>query len=264
MLLTRRVALNGVWLDELDSRIVINGIEPGEGRENIGATETAGGFGQRITFNRRSTVDIVVRFSLLQHGKSEAGMIERSQLLERVIAWARPGGYLTLNYKPDRRLSVVLVQAPGEGSMREFAKEFTLTFRAYTVPFWEQETAQSAQLSAGAMTGGRLVVVDGSADTQFDAEVVNVSGMTVNDVTINIGNKTMVFSNLGLAGGETLLVDHLDGLVRIRIRRPGSYRSAMAYRSGADDFLVSPGSQNCTFSASRACRVTVSWRARYL
>ena len=38
MILNRRAALNGVWLDELDNRIVISGIEPGDGKDNITAS----------------------------------------------------------------------------------------------------------------------------------------------------------------------------------------------------------------------------------
>ena len=58
-----------------------------------------------------------------------------------------------------------------------------------------------------------------------------------------------------------------DGLLRIRIRSAGgAYRSVMALRSisSADDFRVKPGTHGCSYSAQRACRMTVSWRARYL
>ena len=111
------MALDGVWLDEVDRRIVISGVEPGDGKESISAVDAAAGYGQRVTGSRRSTLDIVVKFKLLQRSRSEGNMAERAQLLEAVNAWAASGGVLTVNYKPNRRLNVVLAQAPGEGSL---------------------------------------------------------------------------------------------------------------------------------------------------
>ena len=267
MILKRRVALGGVWLDEIDSRIVISGVEPADGRENISAVDAAAGYGQRITGNRRSTLDMVVRFRILEHGHSESGLQARAEVLEKVNAWAAGGGYLTVNYKPDRRLNVILAQAPGEGSLWDYTKEFSITFRAYGVPYWEQETAQQQAVGAGAASGSRTIQIEGSAKTQADVEMQNISGMTVNSMRITIGDRAMAFSALGLGGSETLVIDHNDGLVRIRIRSAGgAYRSAMAARSmdSADDFMTAPGSRTAAYTADRACRMTVSWRNRYL
>jgi hypothetical protein len=90
--------------------------------------------------------------------------------------------------------------------------------------------------------------------------------MTIQNATVSIGGKAMTFTNLGLGGSEALVIDHADGLLRIRIRSGSSYRSAMAMRTvtSANDFMIAPGSRDCSYSANRACRMTVSWRARYL
>jgi len=264
MILTRRAALNGVWLDEIDSRIVISGIELGDGKENITAVDSAAGYGQRITARWRQTMDIVIRFRMLEHGKNVTGLTERAQLLEMVNTWAANGGYLTLNYKPNRRVSVILAQPPGEGSLWDYTKEFSLTFRAYAVPYWEDENANSVTFGGSAASGSRSILIEGSAKTQCDVELQNVSGMTINSCRIVIGENTMTFSSLGMGGSEALVIDHQDGLLRIRIRNGSSYRSVMASRSGADDFKVTPGTQSCSFSADRACRMAVSWRNRYL
>lgn len=264
MIMARRVALNGVWLDEIDSRIFISGVEPGDGKENITAVDSAAGYGQRITARWRQTMDIIIRFRMLEHGKNVTGLTERALLLERVNSWAQAGGYLTLNYKPNRRLNVVLAQPPGEGSLWDYTKEFSLTFRAYAIPYWEDENANSVTFGGASASGSRSVTIEGSAKTQCEVELANASGMTINSGRVVIGGNTMTFSGLGLGGNETLVIDHADGLVRIRIRNGGSYRSVMAARSGADDFKVTPGAHTCSFSADRACRMTVSWRNRYL
>lgn len=268
MILQRRVALNGAWLDEVDSRICISSIEPGDGRENISAVDAAAGYGQRITGNRRSTLDMVVKFRILNHGRQASGLQARAEVLEAVNAWAANGGYLTLNYKPNRRLSVILVQAPGEGSLWDQTKEFTMTFRAYGVPYWEQETANTATFGGSASSGSRTVAIEGSAKTQANVELANTSGMQINSATVTVGGYTMRFTGLGLNGGETLVIDHTaDGLLQIWIRQSGGgWRWASAKRTAdsANDFMVTPGNKTCSYSADRACRMTVSWRSRYL
>ena len=265
MKLSRRVALNGRFLDDVDDRIVISGIESAEGKENIQAVDTAAGFGQRITKSQRTTLDIAVKFKLLQRSRTPDNMTERSQLLEKVNAWAAPGGWLTVNYRPDRRIQVVLVQAPGEGSLWDYTKEFQMIFRAFTVPYWE-EVAQNILSTDGWLnTGSVLMDIGGSAATQCSVELENTSGAAIDACTVNLGGKVMNFDTLGLAGEETLVIDHQDSLVRIWIRnKNGSIRSAMSKRTGANDFLLKPGVYAGSFSARRACRMTVSWRNRYL
>lgn len=266
MKLKRRIALHGEWMDELDERIVVSSIEPGDGKETISATETAAGFGQRITRKTRSTVDVVVKFRIFEHGKSVAGMQERSELLEKVIAWAAPGGVLLLNYRPNRRLNVVLAQAPGEGSLWDYTREFQLTFRAYTIPYWEDREANKETFGGSDAQKAKNVNLEGSAKTQFHVYLKNTSGQKINNVSmLKIGDNTMSFTQLGLMGNETLVVDHSNGLVRIRIQDTGgNYRSAMKYRTGANDFTAEPGTVYCGYKAERACEMTVTWRARYL
>ena len=265
MILTRRVALNSVWLDEIDDRIVISAVEPGEGKENISTSDTATGFGQRITGQKRTTLDIVVRFRMLEHGKNVEGLQERAELLEAVNTWAANGGELTVNYKPNRRINVVLAQAPGEGSLWDYTKEYTLTFRAYAVPYWEDLEPQT--MSTGtANEGSGTIVIGGSAKTQVDVLLENKSGKSIAEATVAIAGRSMTFSGLDMAGGESLVIDHKDGLLRARIKNGSTYRSVMAKRTtgSANDFLLTPGTRACSFTASRACKMTVTWRARYL
>ena len=264
MQLKRRVALNGVWLDSVDNRIVVSGIEPADGRENISAVDAASGYGQRITGHRRSTLDMVVRFSIFENGKSVTGMQNRAEVLEKVNAWASPGGLLTVNYKPGRQLRVVLAQAPGEGSLWDYTKEFQITFRAYAIPYWEDSAPDSTKVGSDGTSGSKSVLFGGSADTQTDVELKNMGSSTANAVTVTVDGKTMTFSSLGLVAGESLIIDHVDGLVRIRIKNGSTYRSAMDKRSGANDLIASPGSRACSYTADQNCRMTVNWRSRYL
>lgn len=263
MQMARRVALDGLHLDDADARIVISAVEPGEARENISAAETAGGFGQRIESRHRSTMDIVVRFKIMQNGRSAAGMQVRSEVLEKANAWARNGGLLTTNFKPGKGIRVVLAQPAAEGSLWAFDKEFQLTFRAYGIPYWEDTSKTAAEVDSE----GSNILFRGSAEAQVDAEMENTGSGTIDEAMISIGGVVMSFDDLGLEAGEALVIDHTDdGLLRIRINNEGTYRSAMAKRTpeSADDFLIAPGLRNCYYSADGDASLALTWRNRYL
>ena len=147
MILKRRVALEGVQLDELDERIVISGIDEAAGKDSITAVGSSAGVGQRITGRRRDTLDVPVKFLMkIKNGDMEA----RELLLEKINGWAAAGGWLTVGHRPDRRLNVVLAQAPGAGDMFNWTNEYTMVFRAYSVPYWEdRKTTTTAGMASG-------------------------------------------------------------------------------------------------------------------
>lgn len=64
MILSRRIALGGVQLDQVDGSIIIQSIDEAAGKETISAVNRGSGNGQRITGRRRDTLDVTVRFSI--------------------------------------------------------------------------------------------------------------------------------------------------------------------------------------------------------
>ena len=263
MIWSRRVALNGVQLDEVDPSIVIQSIEPADGRDNISAVGSAYGYGQRITGIRRDTLDINIKFSIDIRKDNMAG---RAAVLEAVNAWAATaadGAWLTVNYKENRRLWVTMAQVPGEGSLWDWAREYQLTFRAYAVPYWEDETATQA-VSAVASSGGMTLAVPGNTKSVAEIKVANKSGASITTVSVTVDGQTMAFSGIVLGGSQTLVIDHvLSGSLYYLRARIGS-TSVLAKRTGANDFSVKPGNRSISWSASRAVQVTASVRGRYL
>lgn len=268
MILSRRVALNGAELDEIHEAIVIHAVDVQAGKDNISAVSGAAGNGQRVTARRRDTLDVIVKFAMdIRRDDLQA----RSEALEAVNAWAAAameGAWLTVSWKPGRRLRVRLAQAPGEGDLWKWTDDFSITLRAYEVPFWEDEDETADAAASGVTSAQKIVQIFGSAPAAVAAELRNVSGMTLQTATVSVGGNTMRFDELQLQADETLIVDHTDsGLLTIRIRSgSGLIRSAMAKRlpESADDFLAGPGAVRVGFSAQRACQLTVRWRCRYL
>ena len=267
MRLKRRVALGGVQMDSLDNRILIAGVEPGAGKEQISTVPLYGGVGSRVTGKHRDSLDVTVKFGVWR-GSEEAEA--RAAVLEKVMAWAAGGGWLTLNSKPDRRLRVILAQAPGEGDLYTIGNQYTLTFRALGVPYWQAKEPEIVQVK-NANSLDVAFGVAGSVETVLEASFKNTSGSTVNSFQVASGGQQLVFAGLGLANNETLHIDHLDNGERYTFRAriestAGVYRSVLDKRTGSsdDEIQMTPGSRRVTASAGGVGTIRISCYARFL
>lgn len=257
MILSRRVALGGIQLDELHERIVVKEIDTGTPQENITAVSRMGGAGQRMTSQHWTTLDVNVAFGI---DVPKWDLEDRRAIFDQVTAWALKRGWLTTNQMPGRRMYVDKAIIPNGGDMWDWTNDYTLNFRAYNVPFWQDE--QPAQVNRGTSSSGTVYVdVGGHVQTVMDATFKNKSGMTINNFTISAGGNTLKLTNLGLGGSETLTISHgTDGLLRIR----RGNTSVLEKRTGSDDLYVNPGRQAVSFSADRAGEFTASCYGRYL
>ena len=264
MQLAHRVSLGGVQLDEIDTRIIIKAVEIGAGKDTVTTAGSAAGDGTRITGKRRDSVEVLVRFSMNIRRNT---MEERADVLERINAWAAKGGYLRINYKPNRRLMADEIVTPGEGDLWKRLSEYTITMRAHAIPYFEDDTAQEQQIGGISSGGSGVIALGGSAKTPVSVALENRSGRAIATATVTVGGRQMQFEGLNLGGNETLVIDTDEkGYLRIRIQNGTSWRSAMAARAdlSADDFVTEPGDVSISFTAQRACRMTAGWRCRYV
>ena len=257
MILSKRAALGGVQLDELHESIVIQSVDPGTPQRTISAVAMMGGAGQRITGDHWETLEIIVEFGI---NLPKRQMELRRQVFEMVTAWALRGGWLTVNWLPNRRLWVDRVELPSSGDMWDWTKTYTITFRAYSVPFWMDE--MPAQAVHQLITNGSVSIeVGGNVQSVLDVSFQNRSGMTINNFRVSAGGNTLVLSSLGLGGSETLNISHgTDGLLRIT----AGGRSVLDRRTGADDLYVLPGTNTVTIQSDRAGTLTVRSYGRYV
>ena len=256
MILSKRAALNGVQLDELYEQIVIRSIDPGVPHESVNAVNRMGGAGQRVTDQHWETLEVAVTYAI---DVPKRQMSLRREIFEAVNLWAMRKGWLTVNYMVNRRFYVDKVVLPGSGDLWEWTNEFTITFRAYNVPFWQDE--QPAQVASAIASSGRLYLqVGGNVRSVLDATFQNRSGMTINNFTITTGGNQIRLAALGLGGSSTLRIHHgTDGLLRIEADGGSVYSK---YR-GSDDLYVEPGNVAVDFSADRAGVLTVQNYGRY-
>lgn len=257
MILTRRAALGGVQLDELHDAIVIRSIDPGVTKESVSAVTRMGGFGQRMTGQHWDTLEVSVSYAI-DIPKREMAL--RRQIFDAVNAWALKKGWLTVNWLENRRFYVDKVVLPGSGDMWAWTDEFTITFRAYNVPFWQD--ALPAQVSSGTAASGSVTVqVGGNVQSVLDVTFQNRSGMTINSFWVQANGNRITLSSLGLGGSSALTINHgTDGLLRIKIGSTSVYQKY----TGADDLFVNPGNVGVTFAADRAGTLTVQSYGRWV
>lgn len=246
MILHRRVALDGVQLDQVDNRIIIQGIEPAAGKDQLTTISLAGGAGSRVTSEHRDSLDIAVRFTINEKSYRPQA---RAEVFEKVMKWAANGGWLTVNYKPDRRIRVIAAQLPAEGDLHK-RSEFVITFRAYGVPYWQEANPQIIGLYGGSNEFN--FYVNGNQRAVMEASFQNTSGGTINTLTISTGESSISFTGLGLADGETFELDHTDDGKRSVLRCRIGSRSVLDKRTAgsSDDLYMEPGFQTVSYSSS--------------
>lgn len=274
MELKRRAAINGAQLDEIDSRILIQGIEPAAGKESSSAVTLWGADGSRVTGRHREYLDVEIQFSLDIRGDHYA---ERGEILEKINAWAtgvgtvntNGGNILTVSTKPGRKLVVVPWQLPGDGDALKWTNRFTITFRAYGVPYWQDEIGSMLRV-LDADSVNRQLGVPGNMDSTLDAEFENTSGARIDTFTIRTPTSVLRFEGLGLKNKETLVIGHADdgqrNLLRIYIiDREGEVRSAMDKRTtdSSDDLTTNSGTIRVRMSAGGSGTLLVIAAGRY-
>lgn len=258
MILSRRIALNGVQLDELYERIVIREISFGEVKETVSATGLMGGFGQRITGEHYETLEVTVSFAIMVPAKD---MITRRRIYEEVCRWAMQKGWLTVNFMPERRLYVDKTQISGAGDLRSWDGEYSITFKAYSVPFWQDCVPVSVSKTSVSSSSFNMMI-PGQFRTVADAEFTNTSGSAVTTFSLTVDGNTIVLTGLTLANNKKLSIYHEDnGILRIKADGTSVYDKRTG--ASADDLYASPGVAAVSMTAGGAGTLKVSVRGRY-
>ena len=258
MILSRRIALNGVQLDELYERIVIREISFGEVQETVSATSRMGGAGQRITGEHYETMEVSVSFAIMVPAKD---MITRRRIYEDVCRWAQQRGWLTVNFMPERRLYVDKTQIRGAGDMRDWTGEYSITFKAYSVPFWQDIVPISVSKTSVSSSTFNMMI-PGQFRTVADAEFTNTSGSAVTTFSLTVDGNTIALTGLTLANNKKLSIYHEDNGI-LRIKADGTSVYDKRTTASADDLYADPGVAAVSMTAGGAGTLKVSVRGRY-
>ena len=263
MILSKRVALGGDYLDELDDSIVIRSVDPGVAHESSGTVNRMGGWGSRLTNQHWESRDVTVSFAI---DIPKTDMVRRREVFDTVIAWANRKGWLTTNQMEGKRIWVDKTVIPGGGDMWKWTSEYTLTFRTYGVPFWQTREATEARLDRTS-SGSVTIEVGGTAPGTLDVTVENISGAENTNIKVWVGSsdKTLEFKGAKLTAGEKLVIEHgTDGRLKAYADKNGTKRNLYSLLRGLDDTFVDPGTVEVGVSSTRAVNLIVLSNARWL
>ena len=258
MILSRRAALNGIYLDTLYERIVVTGIDFGAPAETINAVSRMGGAGQRITNAHYDKLEVTVRFSI---SASKRDLFARRQIYETACKWALQGGWLTVNFLPDRRLWVDKAQIQNPGEMRDWNGEYSILFVAYSVPFW-QDVFPVSTTKTSVSSSSFTLNIPGQYRTVAEVEFTNTSGSSVSTFSITVGGSTIALTGLSLANNKKLRIYHTDDGI-LKITSDGTSVYSKRSTASADDLYVNPGSASVSMTAGGAGTLKVSCYGRY-
>jgi len=209
------VALNGVALHSLHPDIVLQSANDKAAVIKNSAVTMGSRIGQQLTGTERQYIEVQVVFAIANKTLST-----RQSILQTVASWASKGGKLTLSYRSGQELDVVLESLFDTGYIYEWTNNYTITFRAYAVPYW-----QATAYTTFSLSGATQISVPGNAPTPLEIVFTPssaVSSIPIRHYTTGTAYEHMTFNHAMTAGTTFEMTMH------------GAYVSAMA---GTTDVL---------------------------
>lgn len=244
--------LNGISLGSISSDILIHDIShsPAQFRDDV--FQVAKRNGSRLYRRYFESASVSIKFEIHSYSISQ-----RQAICDAVNAWAKDGGILMTNDRNGQFLQCVCSEFPSVQSARNWTDELTVSFEAYSVPFWQESVYQSVSATGTSWNG--TFWVPGSGDKTFvEAEIL--ANASLSSVGITVNGRTLTLSGLSVSSGSTIKIAYdSDGIQSIKV---GS-TSLLNKRTGVDD-LLADCSKNNTFSFTSSASVTVTLKARGL
>lgn len=241
--------LNGVALSSINHDLLILDIQYGGVPIEIGANQLAHRDGAIIYRQYREKATVTITFELHIYD-----IADRQGALRDVNLWAKNGGILEINDRPEQRLRCVVDSYAAIDSVRDWTKPLQITFAAYENPFWEAKSVESLTLSGSSGSGS--LAVPGNYDGALISVNVSSEG-TLTNVTLRANGEALTLSGMSVSSFQISYDSH-----QIQSIKSGN-TSLLAYRSGVSDLLAKCGDSNSlSFTANTSA--TVVFRVRGL
>ena len=256
------VSLNGTQLYNVDSSIIIQGIDEQMINLNPTAASRAGLNGQHFVSMEKRYRDVVVSFAI-----NERDFTKRRKIYGKVCTWARDGGQLCVGYRStDHVLNVVCTALPALANVSQWTNPLQMTFRAYDIPYWIDNIGIGQAPSESSTDTSFVVENPGTMPTKLEIMFTNNSGSTCNSVTITSGSQKIRLTGLGLASGETLFINYNSRDIQsMYIRNGSTNRSVMAKRTtdSNDDIWMPVGNYRVRVQSDVVLNLNFFARGRY-
>ena len=242
--------LNGQPLSAVSANILILDIAYPPANIDFSLYKGAKRHGNRVYREYVDHRDVVITFAIRAYSVQE-----RQAICNAVQRWAKNGGILQTNDHEGQRLRCVLSTPPIIQSALKWTDPISMTFTAYSLPFWEENVPATLSLSGVSKSGS--LYVPGSVDGA-NFEVVAVPSGLLSSVSFTANGKTLSLTGLSVLSGTKVSITYDDDMI-MSIKAGNT--SILNKRTGADDLPVKSGESNSvSFSANVSCAVTFKGR----
>lgn len=279
------VTLGSVALSTLSDKIYIRDIIEEPYEEEIFKASKAYYAGQRVSKKVRRALSVRVVFVVRERNPQK-----RAEIFDSIASWAESDRTLYVNYRTitrvtesgytyteGRRLSrVVVTEPPAITSANKWTQDVAITFTAFDVPYWEDESKYMYSFSANTLDifsryqySGNIYN-RGTAESPVTMRITNDSSSQLQSMNIMCGNSWFYFEKLDIDPGAGLEIDYDSdsGILRILERRSdgllGGNKMPCRTAESQDDLMISPGAVSVQVSANVAVSGYFYCRGRYL
>ena len=279
------VTLGSVALSTLSDKIYIRDIIEEPYEEEIFKASKAYYAGQRVSKKVRRALSVRVVFVVRERNPQK-----RAEIFDSIASWAESDRTLFVNYRTitrvtengytyteGRRLSrVVVTEPPAITSANKWTQDVAITFTAFDVPYWEDEskymysfTANTLDIFSRYQYSGNIYN-RGTAESPVTMRITNDSSSQLQSMNIRCGNSWFYFEKLDIDPGAGLEIDYDSdsGILQILERRSdgllGGNKMPCRTAESQDDLMISPGAVSVQVSANVAVSGYFYCRGRYL
>ena len=254
-----RISVGGIQLDTLDDDLLILDIQHSEPEfvisENRIANEDGYDFSADSEYFKKTTVTVTFELHIYD-------VAQRNAVCQKVNAWARNGGTLTVNDRAGQRLwNTRCEKFASISSAKNWTDPLTLVFATTYIPYWLSDNEKTLTLT-GKSAKGKLKMDGNIGAAQVKATVT--AGGNITSFQITAGDKTLKLTGLSLANGKDLVIDYVHNRY-LRIMADGKSVLDKLDKSSADLLTVPCGADTqISISANNKVTAVITARGRWL
>lgn len=215
--------------------------------------------------NHRKSLSVELRFAIRTQD-----VVRRAEVRDMVAAWARNGGMLKVNYRPDRVLYVKNDNAPSLDSSLKWTNLITLTLTAYEIPYWQSEKLSVFPFETGSVGDGEywsagLLHMDGdTGSARVEAMIQHIGDDVLDRMRVSCGSTFFEFEQIDAFPGDVIVIAYNDGVLTVdKLGEHSTNGSLLRVRTAesSDDLLAASGEDNqITVSANQKLKGQITAR----
>lgn len=255
--------INNLGLREVDAHIInVRAIEP-EAQVDMSYAARPTRPGQVLLRRQRRSKKIQIQFMI----RELYDLAARNAILDAVNTWAQDG-VLQISTRPNQMAQVIVTKYASAADIRNYTDAYTVELEACGVPYWQDATPATLELSGGLSGVYGDIHAGGNMDTVLDA-VITPTGGTLQEITIvtvadyGLSHTSMfVLSGLDVPQGTPIIISH-DARGILHIESGGVSLMGKRTAASTDELIVHPVSMVIGYTSTTAVDVTFTARGWY-